>query len=190
MTTTTEPLALLSAAVGQDAACSAFYSNSVLSDRGFKIRHLTPGWAGPVVPDELCPELFRTADLILLNFNHDRDRARRHYDPCLELGRAPEKTLLIAHANRPIRFDTPCPILYFRGPMHLLRGLRAHFGMSNPVAPSKCGYSMVFRAPSPFFALSDLLLPQALLSTLRELRFSGRCECCSNARKIFDRPDH
>jgi len=218
MEETSGPFALVSSPGHTNGLDSRNIIEEVLDEAGLLIEqdpeHEVPGYRDRELPQalqwlrSLPPEALRAPDeewdqerhedriylleratVAVIDFTHDEDRA----SPSLELALSirPERGSTIAVSQQKQRLSLPegASHIAYRTRPDLARLLRKELGLSQPLHPEQLGFAIVFRAPEATFGLLDLLLPQALLTAFRAVRFTGRCECYMLRQKTSQTPE-
>jgi hypothetical protein len=155
------------------------YTRGILEEAGFLV--FTPKTKrAPGTFFESPRDLLETSDLVVLDFSTVPKRAARYFERSIHCRRPPETTLLIGYGPGRSLPEGPNPrIIYDTVYDHGMK-LREFLGLSHAVLDRENGRHLTFLAASRTADLADLFVAQALLSTLRELRFSGRFECYSD----------
>lgn len=141
--------------------------------------------SGPVV-DEVC-RLLTEADLVVIDSSGDSHSVSYEIGYCHGVGRSSDSTLLIKdNAELPFNYQHYRHRVY-RDVRHLRRLIRDFLGLIEPIRPDVLGhvYAFDFTEDAIFGYIFDGA--KCVFDALRELRYSGRCECYSAERFQWSR---
>ncbi len=136
--------------------------------------------SGPVV-DEVC-RLLAEADLVVIDSSGDSHSVSYEIGYCHGVGRSSDSTLLIRN-----NVDLPFNYRHYRHRVyrdirHLRRLIRDYLGLIEPIGQDALGYvySFDFTETATFGYI--LAGAKCVFDALRELQYSGRCECFTAER--------
>ena len=133
--------------------------------------------SGPVV-DEVC-RLLSEADLVVIDSSGDSHSVSYEIGYCHGIGRSSDSTLLLKdNAELPFNYRHYRHRVY-RDIRHLRRLVRDFLGLIEPIRPD--GFGRVYSFDFSEDAIYGYILDGAkcVFDALRDLRYSGRCECYS-----------
>jgi len=136
--------------------------------------------SGPVV-DEVC-RLLSEADLVVIDSSGDSHSVSYEVGYCHGVGRSSDSTLLLKdNAKLPFNYRHYRHRVY-RDVRHLRRLVRDFLGLIEPIRPDALGrvYSFDFSEDATYGYIFDGA--KCVFDALRDLKYSGRCECYSAER--------
>jgi len=141
--------------------------------------------SGPVV-DEIC-RLLTEADLVVIDSSGDSHSVSYEIGYCHGIGRSSDSTLFLKNnAELPFNYRHYRHRVY-RDVRHLRRLVRDYLGLIEPIRPEALGrvYAFDFSEDAVYGYILDGA--KCVFDALRELKFSGRCECYSAERFQYGR---
>lgn len=131
--------------------------------------------SGPSV-DEIC-RLLKEADLVVIDSSGDSHNVSYEVGYCHGIGRPSDRTILLKNSDvLPFNYQHYRHLVY-RDTKHLRRLLRGYLNMIEPIGLDALGYSFAFSFSDDVRFGYILSGASCVFDALRELQYSGRCEC-------------
>lgn len=133
--------------------------------------------SGPAV-DEVC-RLLKEADLVVIDSSGDSHNVSYEIGYCHGVGRPADRTILLKNSGTlPFNYQHYRHSVY-RDTRHLRRLLRGFLNLIEPIGLDALGHVFVFSFSEDARFGYILTGASCIFDALRELQYSGRCECYS-----------